>query len=348
MVGVPLAVDIRSGAVAGLGPLLADRRISSGGDVAVVVGPGQGARIAAELEQSVSRATVIHTEGGSVESAQEVAAQLRDGFFDAVVGIGGGRLLDTTKWAATHTGLPMVAVATNLAHDGIALPVASLEHGGRKGSFGVQMPLAIVIDLDYVLTSPPRMRRSGVGDVVSNMSAIADWELAVQARGETIDGLAVTLARTAALSVMGREGSIEDPDFLATLAEALVLSGLAMSVAGSSRPCSGGDHEILHAVNHLYPGTSNHGELAGLGALFTTFLSEDEQLAADINACLLQHELPRTPEELGLKDEDFVAAVVHAPRTRPDRYTILEHLALDEQQIAAKLTQFVDWTHQMA
>ena len=84
------------------------------------------------------------------------------GFYDAVVGIGGGRTLDVAKYAASLSGLPMVAVATSLAHDGIASPVASLEdEAGRKGSYGVQMPIAVVVDLDYVRRSEPAMRRSG-------------------------------------------------------------------------------------------------------------------------------------------------------------------------------------------
>ena len=76
-------------------------------------------------------------EGGSVEAATELRGRLRSGFFDAVVGIGGGKTLDTAKHAAALSGLPMVAVATSLAHDGIASPVSSLEEGGRKASFGV-------------------------------------------------------------------------------------------------------------------------------------------------------------------------------------------------------------------
>ena len=170
------------------------------------------------------------------------------------MGIGGGRTLDVAKLASTLSGLPMVAVATSLAHDGIASPVASLEEGGRKGSYGVQMPLALVVDLDYVRRSDPAMRRSGIGDAISNLSAIADWRLAGRERGEPVDGLAVMFAQTAAKAILHRTDGIDDEDFLVALAEALVLSGLAMATAGSSRPCSGGDHEILHAIDHLYPG----------------------------------------------------------------------------------------------
>ncbi|MGP3482539.1 iron-containing alcohol dehydrogenase, partial [Escherichia coli] len=148
--------------------------------------------------------------------------RLRGGFYDAVVGIGGGRTLDVAKYAASLSGLPMVAVATSLAHDGIASPVASLEgdDSGHKSSYGVQMPIAVVVDLDYVRRSEPAMRRSGIGDTISNLSAIADWRLAERYRGEAVDGVAVTFARVAATSLVHRGDGIEDDDFLIALAEA--------------------------------------------------------------------------------------------------------------------------------
>ena len=87
----------------------------------------------------------------------------------------------------------MVSVATNLAHDGIGSPVASLEDEGRKGSYGVHIPIAVVVDLDYVRRSPEEQVRSGIGDALGNLSALADWELAAEDRGEVIDGLAADL-----------------------------------------------------------------------------------------------------------------------------------------------------------
>jgi glycerol-1-phosphate dehydrogenase [NAD(P)+] len=340
MVGTPLTVDIGAGAVAGLAPLLADRRISSGGHVAVVVGPGLGEEIAAAVSPQLANAEILGIQDGGVEAASELARRLRAGFYDALVAIGGGRTLDVGKYAASLSGLPMVSVATSLAHDGLASPVASLEDAGHKHSYGVQMPIAVVVDLDYVRRSEPEMRRSGIGDTISNLSAIADWQLAGAETGEPVDGVAVTFARTAATSVLLRTDGIEDDDFLIALAEALVLSGLAMATAGSSRPCSGGDHEILHAIDHLFPGTARHGELAGAASLFTSFLRGDERLASGIDACLRRHGLPRTPADLGLTDDQFAQAVDHAPATRPDRYTILEHLALDPAAVRERVAAF--------
>jgi glycerol-1-phosphate dehydrogenase [NAD(P)+] len=341
MIASPLTVDVRRGAITGLRRLLADGGISAGGRVAVLVGPVQGEEIAEVLAPTLTDADVLLVEDASVDGARELAVKLRQSSYDAVVGIGGGRTLDVAKYTASLTGLPMVAVATNLSHDGIASPVASLEHEGRKGSYGVHIPLAVFVDLDYVQRAPQRMVRSGIGDVVSKLSALADWQLAADERGEQIDGLAAAMARAAADAVVFRPDSIESSDFLVTLAEALILSGLAMAVAGSSRPCSGGDHEILHAIDQLYPGVSNHGELAGVAALFCAYLRGDERQQRLIDSCLQRHRLPRMPADISLTSEQFTAAVVHAPTTRPERFTILEHLDLPEADVRKRVDDYV-------
>jgi glycerol-1-phosphate dehydrogenase [NAD(P)+] len=339
MLAAPLVVDVRSGAVADLGTLLADKRIATEGRVAVAVGPGQGDGVVAELD--IAAAEVFRVEDGSVDTAIALGKRLRADAYEAVAGIGGGKIIDVTKFAAHMAGIPMVAVATNLAHDGIASPVSSLEHESGKGSYGVVPPVAVIVDLDRVRAGPPRMVRAGIGEAVSDLSAIADWELAAADRGEHVDGLAVALARTAAEAVLHQPGSIEDDEFLTVLAESLVLSGMAMTVAGSSRPCSGGDHEILHAIDELFPGAGTHGELAGMGALFCAHLRGDARQFGLISGCLDRHHLPRIPADLGLGQDDFVKAVLHAPATRPGRYTILERLALDECAIARRVAEFV-------
>ncbi|MDQ3670252.1 MAG: iron-containing alcohol dehydrogenase family protein [Actinomycetota bacterium] len=341
MVACPLSVDVGGGAVAALGTLLSDRRISSHGHVALVVGPGQGERIVGVVRPGLEHADTYPVEGGTLQAALALADALRTGSYDAVVGIGGGRTLDVAKYAASLTGLPMVAVAISLAHDGIASPVASLEHDGRKGSYGVHIPIAVVVDLDYVRASPAQHLRSGVGDVLSNLSALADWELASHERGERKDGLAAALARAGAESLLHRRDDTASDAFLTALAEALVLSGLAMAVAGSSRPCSGACHEISHAIDVLYPGTATHGEQVAVGALFASFVRGDEMLGA-LDAALRHYGVPRLPRELGLTDEQFTAAAVHAPSTRPERYTILEHGAMSEDEIRAQVHDFAD------
>ncbi len=341
MLASPLSVDIRRGAVDNLSGLLHERYISTTGRVLVAVGASQGEEIWRRIEPSLPEASVFTVKDASLASAGELQAALGERGYDAVVGIGGGRTLDVAKYAATRAALPMVAVATNLAHDGLCSPVASLEHAHGKGSYGVAMPLAVVVDLDYVRSAPVELVRSGIGDVVSTLSAIEDWLLAQRERGERVDGLAIAFARTAAEAVLHRSDGVDSDDFLVVLAEALVLSGMAMSVAGTSRPCSGACHEIIHAVDGLFPGVSNHGELAGIGALFASFLRTDRARFDQISDCLARHGLPRTPGDVGLDEDQFTRAVLAAPGTRPDRYTVLEHLALGERETRAAVADFV-------
>ncbi len=250
MLAAPLFIEVRAGAVADLGALLAEQRIAREGRMAVVVGPGQGDSVCADLQ--LAAAKVYRAEQGTYEAAVELGQELRAGTFEAVAGIGGGRTIDVTKFAAHMAGIPMVAVATSLAHDGICSPMSTLQHESGPGSYGVVMPTAVLVDLDRVRQAPVALSTAGIGDAVSNLSAVADWELAVADVGEQMDGL-----------------------------------------------------------------------------------------AAEISACLARHGLPRLPRDLGLSDAEFVQAVAFAPETRPGRYTILERLALPEDEIAGRVAEYV-------
>lgn len=335
----PLAVEVAPGALARLPELLVDTRISSGGRVAVALGPGLGAEISPRLQLPDA---VVHTiKPGTLASAHDLASRLRDDRVDALVGIGGGRLIDTAKYAATQLGLPMVAVATSLAHDGLASPVASLERENVTISYGVHTPLAVLADLDFIRRAPASQLRSGVGDALTNLSATADWELSHRVNGEAVDGLALAIARSGAEAVLRHPGTVEDDDFLASLAGALIQGGLAMGMAGSSRPCSGGCHEIAHALQALHPGLASHGEQGAAGALFCTWLRGDRALFTELAAAMRRHGLPRTPSELGLTMEELATAIEYAPRTRPGRYTILEHRELDSVALERHLTEMM-------
>lgn len=250
------------------------------------------------------------------------------------MGLGGGKIIDVAKYAAARVGLPMVAVATNLSHDGICSPVATLDNDNGRGSYGVPTPIALVIDLDVVRDAPVRFVRSGIGDALSNISAIADWELSHRLTGEPVDGLAAAMACTAGEAVLRHPGTCGDDEFLTVLAESLVLTGIAMSISGDSRPASGACHEICHAFDLLYPGRSAlHGEQVGIGAAFAMHLrgaTEQSGLFAEV---LRRHGLPVLPEEMGFSVDEFVAAVEYAPQTRPGRFTILEHLNLSAAEI---------------
>jgi len=342
MVPGPVTVDIRRGALHDLPNVLADQRISAGGQVAVVVGPSFGATLVDTVRHRLGSASIFTLGGGTVDAALELADAIRRaGTFDAVIALGGGRVIDATKYLAARLGLPTVAVATNLAHDGIYSPVSILDNDSGRGSYGVPAPLAVLIDLDLVAAAPRRSVTAGIGEVLSNLSAIADWELSRTETGEQVDGLALTFARSAAQAVLHAPGTADDDAFLVTLAESLVLSGLAMVVAGTSRPSSGACHELSHAIDHLYSDRRrHHGEQVGVGAAFASWLRKDTDNLERTVVCLRRHGLPVTPAELGFTVAEYADAAVYAPQTRPGRFTVLEHLRLDRDALGEAVTAF--------
>jgi len=176
----PLYIDIRKGALDDLATVLADQRVSSTGHIAVVMTEGGKKKFEARLKKAAPNADFYISPGNSLDDAKALAENLKPKKYDAIVGVGGGRVIDLCKYAATLLEIPMISVATNLAHDGVASPVSILENNGGRGSFGVNAPLAVVIDLEAIKMAPDRFIKAGIGDVLSNLSAVKDWELAVK------------------------------------------------------------------------------------------------------------------------------------------------------------------------
>src|ERR1700722_4802672 len=112
MLPSPLVIDVRPGAIAGLGGLLADHRIATEGRVALAVGAGQGDSITAEL--NIGAAEIFRIPDGTHEAAAALGQRLRAGSYEAVAGIGGGQAIDATKFAARMGGLPLVALPPSL------------------------------------------------------------------------------------------------------------------------------------------------------------------------------------------------------------------------------------------
>ncbi|MFF3396613.1 iron-containing alcohol dehydrogenase family protein [Streptomyces sp. NPDC002669] len=342
----PVVVDIRRGALDDLAGLLADQRISASGKLAVAISDGSGRALRERLEPALPGADWYAVTDGTLDSAVKLADDIKGNRYDAVVGLGGGKIVDVAKYAAARVGLPMVAVATNLAHDGLCSPVATLDNDNGRGSYGVPTPIAVVIDLGIVRRAPARFVRSGIGDAVSNISCVADWELSHEITGEEIDGLAAAMARQAGEAVLRHPGGIGDDAFLKVLAEGLVMTGISMSVAGDSRPASGACHEINHAFDLLYPRrAASHGEQVGLGACFAMRLRGAHEESLLMAETLRRHGLPVLPEEIGFTAEEFVRAVEYAPQTRPGRFTILEHLNLSTDQIRDAYADYAKAIH---
>ena len=329
-VEIPHLMHVAPGSLGDLSRLLADFDL---GKVCVGSGDGPSVAFADEVAAALARAgaRVIRETGllGGLGQAADLAAVVIKEEITLLVAVGGGRVIDTVKLAAARTGTPFVSAPTTLAHDGVSSPVASLvpEEGYRR-SYAATMPAAVVIDLEVIASAPARTLRAGAGDLVSNLTALLDWQLA-DVRGESsYDAFAAMIAESASRPLLQVE-DLGDPRSLEILAKGLLQSGLAMAAAGTSRPCSGAEHLISHSLDsRLGDRSAMHGEQVALGALFTA-AAHDSPLLGSLHGLYERIGLPRRPADLGLTDEDVERAILAAPSARRDRYTILTELLAD-------------------
>lgn len=241
----------------------------------------------------------------------------------AAIGVGGGKVIDVVKLASARVGIPFISCPTAASHDGIASPQASIKDERGHLSVKAQSPLAILADINVILKAPYRLLASGCGDVIAKFTAVRDWWLAHQLRGEYYGDYAANLALMSARLVAAnarliREGSEEG---VRTVVEALISCGVAMSIAGSSRPCSGSEHLFSHALERVAPGKALHGERCGAGTIMMAYLHKLRWQR--IRAVLKMIGAPVTASELGVEEEEIVEALTLAHKIRPERYTIL-------------------------
>ncbi len=255
--------------------------------------------------------------------------------FDIVYGVGGGSVIDVAKYAAYKLNLPFVSVPTSLANDGFASPF-SVINLGQDGTMTLcaNTPLAVVVDINLVKSEDPGYRRrirSGIGDLLSNLTAVLDWQLADRQKKERYESYsgfqAICGARLVMKELQTGKDFFYDDQFLELLACSLIASAEAMSRYGSSRPASGFEHKLYHAYNELTgfrPGAT-HGELVAVGALFSSHAHGQFQ-----DHLYESYKISGLPwndkglKECGIQREILIDAITKSRKVKPDRYTILE------------------------
>jgi glycerol-1-phosphate dehydrogenase [NAD(P)+] len=248
-----------------------------------------------------------------------------------IIGIGGGKSVDVGKLAAHRINLPFFSVPTSASHDGISSPFASISGTGIHYSERAKPPVGILADIEVIAAAPKRLEAAGCGDLVSKLTAVKDWELSSKETGEYYGGYAANLALMSAQVFLDGSKSIGAYDMgsARALVEGLISAGVAAGIAGSSRPCSGSEHLFSHALDAICPGKGLHGEQCGIGTIMMAALHSLDW--ENVRRALKDVNAPTTGAELGISDGEIRRALVEAPSIRPDRYTILSKVKLDER-----------------
>jgi glycerol-1-phosphate dehydrogenase [NAD(P)+] len=262
-------------------------------------------------------------QNSTTEQVSRVEQRIRETNPEVVIGVGGGKDIDVAKLSSMKAGKSFLSVPTAASHDGIASPLVSMKGLDRPYSYVAHSPIAIVADTSIIAKSPYELIASGCGDVVAKYTAVRDWKLAHRIKNEYYGDYAAELALMSSRVVMKNASSIRamSDSGVRTLVEALISCGVAMSIAGTSRPCSGAEHLFSHSLTMIAPKPALHGQQCGVGTIMCAYLhGANWQLIKDF---LQRIDAPTSAKELGIESEYIVRALTMAHSIRPERYTIL-------------------------
>ena len=244
---------------------------------------------------------------------------------DLIIGVGGGSILDVVKRVSLLSGIENLLVPTIISNDGLVSPISVIkDEFGQTKSLPGKTPFGVIVDLNIIRNAPTKFLQAAAGDILSNISATNDWILSSEKTAEPINDLAYMLSRSAAFALIHHESKdIRNRNFLKQVIYCQINSGLAMGLAGTSRPCSGSEHLISHAIdfNNLSENTL-HGLQVGSISIFCLYL----QKKLDAKCINYAHELniPMAFHHLDEKIEKNLSQIFDTSfNMRPGRFTVL-------------------------
>jgi glycerol-1-phosphate dehydrogenase [NAD(P)+] len=328
---LPTKVLIGQGVISMLGDFVQESAEGKG----VVI--SSGSNVTSKVKRAVdsalgSRPVWVEVTAADVQNVEAVMAAASGS--GCIVGVGGGKSVDVGKLAAFRLHLPFYSVPTSASHDGISSPFASLKGLDRPYSLMAKPPVGILADIDVIASAPRRLLASGCGDLVSKLTAVKDWQLAHRVTGEYYGSYSASLALMSAEVVIERSKTIAKfgKEAVRDLVEALISTGVAAGIAGSSRPCSGSEHLFSHYLDMVAPEAGLHGEKCGIGTIMMAKLHGADW--RKVRAALQNVGAPIKASQIGVDDSAVVESLVKASSIRPDRYTILSRKKLTAKSAA--------------
>ncbi|NJE04874.1 NAD(P)-dependent glycerol-1-phosphate dehydrogenase [Thermococcus sp. M36] len=319
------------------------RRLSLGERALILYGPRTREIAGKEVERNMKEAFDVSSlvvREASVEEVGRTLSKIRDLGIDWVIAVGGGSIIDVAKLASFKAGVPFISFPTTASHDGIASANASIRDLDAKTSVKAVPPVAVIADVKIIKTAPYRYLAAGVGDMISNLTAVKDWQLAHRIKGEYYSEYAASLSLMSAKMVIKNADIIRlgNEESVRKVVKGLISSGVAMSIAGSSRPASGAEHLFSHALDMIAPKPALHGEQTGVGTIIMAYLHGLRW--ERVRETLKKVGAPTNAYELGIEPDLIIEALTIAHTIRPERYTILgrDGLTREAAEKAAEIT----------
>ena len=279
-----------------------------------------------DLTQDFHNSEIYLVEDGTFDQAVDLAKYICMNDIAVIIGFGGGMVLDLAKYAAFVSKAVYLCLPTTLSNDSLASPVAVLgTEGLKRKTFRCTIPSSIIVDVNIIMGAPQGQLLAGIGDTVSKYTALNDWKLDAAATGKPIDDFAYMISKMAFNSICyNEEKSIKSKSFIKILTQALVMGGLAMEIAGHSRPSSGAEHLFCHSLEENFADQVYvpHGIAVAMGSVPVCIFQNRN--ISKIKRIIHEYRLPIKPSAWKITEDIFVGAWQQAKATRPDRYTILD------------------------
>lgn len=242
----------------------------------------------------------------------------------AILGIGGGKVIDVAKYAAYLRKLPFISIPTSASSDGFSSSSASLLVEGKRTSVPARLAYGIIVDTEVIKSAPDKFIYSGIGDLVSKITALYDWLYEDKQGYDTLNDFAMMIAKKAVNSFVRtsfESKSIKDDLFLRELVDSLAMSGIANEIAGNSAPSSGSEHLISHALDKILEAPQLHGIQVGLATYLMSLVQNHRYKR--IYTIFTDTGFFDYAATLELKREDFMRAIDLAPSIKPYRHTYI-------------------------
>ena len=242
----------------------------------------------------------------------------------AIIGLGGGKVIDAAKYSSFLRRLPFISVPTSASSDGFSSSSASLIIDGHRSSVPARMAYGIIADTDVIKSAPVSFLYSGIGDMVSKITALYDWIYEAELGVSEINDCAMMISKKAVNSFVRTPfESIHDDLFLKELIDSLAMSGIANEIAGSSAPTSGSEHLISHALDKLSDSPQLHGIQVGIATYLMSLVQNHRYKR--IRTILTDTGFFDYVSTLRLDVEDYITAIDMAPSIKPFRHTYLHN-----------------------
>ena len=238
------------------------------------------------------------------------------------IAMGGGAVVDYGKYIAWSKKLPFISIPTSASNDGFASSNCSLFVNGKKTTVPAKVPFGIIVDLSIIEQAPEKFILSGVGDLMSNMTALVDWEFEEKNGVGAVNAFAAMLSKKALNSfVRTPMANIKHPIFLKELVSSMTMGGIATDISGNSNPISGSEHLISHALDKISKEPNMHGIQVGIATYIMANIQGHRQ--DRVRKVFERTGFFEYAQTLKLVKEEYMEAIHIAPQIKPNRYTYL-------------------------